>query len=471
MTPCIRFLVLISLLCANGVLYAGNVIIKGQITNWLAEHITFSTDDGWLEYNPIERTATLDKDGRFSVVLPVATGYAKITLEHGDQSSELYMKSGEAVQMTLDAKDFDKSIRYTGTGAITANFAAKYIVERGMSNQFGMDLQPFMTMEPQAYLAACRNRLQQEMTYLQQNKQALPDAFVQQWVAMLTYTMYYDWLIYPMYHKMVTKREPTEKIPMESYAVPAAIPMTFDDGLLHLAPYRNVVGSLFVNRTGMLDSVQALQYKKDDSSTILAKQLLPRQSREYYFAHRLYSGMKYTTVSKANIDYEAFRQLYPRSQYMPVINKAIKLKRMLGTGQQAPDFEFTTIEGKKMKLSDLKGKVVYLDFWASWCGPCMQEVPHAQKLEEHFSGRDVVFLNISLDEKAEAWKNAIKKKQIQGMHTRQDGGWKAPVAVQYGIQGIPAYFLIDKNGKIVTETTPRPSETEEVTALIEKALN
>jgi thiol-disulfide isomerase/thioredoxin len=270
---------------------------------------------------------------------------------------------------------------------------------------------------------------------------------------------------------MVTKKERTEKIPAESYAVPAAIPITFDDGLLHLAPYRNVVGSLFVNRTGLLDSVLKLQYQKDDSSALLAKQLLPKQSREYYFAHRLYSGMKYTTVSKANVDYEAFRQLYPRSQYMPVINKTIKLKRMLGTGQQAPDFDFTTIEGKKMKLSDLKGKVVYIDFWASWCGPCMQEVPHAQKLEEHFEGRDVVFLNISLDEKAEAWKSAIEKKQIKGLHTRQDGGWKAPVAVQYGIQGIPAYFLIDKDGRFITETTPRPSEADTMTALIEKALN
>ena len=84
---------LILLMCAHGVLYAGNVIVKGQISNRLAEQITFSTDDGWLEYTPIERTATLDKEGRFSVVLPVAAGYAKITLEHGDQSSELYLKS------------------------------------------------------------------------------------------------------------------------------------------------------------------------------------------------------------------------------------------------------------------------------------------------------------------------------------------------------------------------------------------
>ncbi len=123
-----------------------------------------------------------------------------------------------------------------------------------------------------------------------------------------------------------------------------------------------------------------------------------------------------------------------------------------------------------MKLSDLKGKVVYLDFWASWCGPCISELPAAKKVEDHFAGRDVVFLKVSIDEDETAWKNALEKRKIEGINTRLDGGWKAPVAKQYGVQGVPSYFLLDKKGKFITETTPRPSETEELIGLLEGAL-
>lgn len=463
-------LVVASLLLAINTLYAGNVVIKGKITNPLSDEISFSTYNGMLEYNTVERKAKLDKTGNFSVVFPLAFDYLKITIEHGEQSSELFLKSGDSVYMTLDAKDFDKTMHYTGKGAITANFAARHIVDHGISDHLGADVQPLMVQEPEAFLAASKELLQKELEYTESNKQGLPEPFVKKWNAMLAYTVYYDWLIYPLYHEMMTNKGTTGKIPQQNYQVPAAVPMVFDDDLLSVSAYRNVVGSLFVNRQRMLDSMQAATYEMNDSSSILAKQILPQKSREFYFAHRLYSGLKYATVSKSDSDYRAFRQMYPSSRYMPVIDDAMELKRKLGAGQPLLDFAFTTIDGKKMRLSDLKGKVVYIDFWASWCGPCMRELPAAKKVEEHFKGRDVVFLNISIDEEEAAWKNAIEKKQIEGIHTRVKGGWKAPIAVQYGIQSVPSYFLIDKNGRFITETTPRPSETDNLIALIEKAL-
>ncbi len=465
-----RIIFVILVLMTSGVLHAGTVTIKGRITNRLANEITFSTYDGSLEYNTIDRSAKLDKDGNFSTTLPLPADYVRINVQHGDQGTELFLSSGDDVYMTLDAADFDKSLHYSGKGATTANFAAKHILDRGMSMQFGADLMPLMTKEPKEFMAACKDLIQKEMDYLKDNNEGLPHLFIKTWIAMLTHTMYYDWLIYPPYHNMVVNKSNGKKIPALSYEVPAAVPMVFDDSLLSLSEYRNVVGSIFSGRAGRLDSLQALKYRADDSGSILAKQLLPEKSREYYFAYKLYSSMKYATVKKANSDYYAFKKMYPKSGYMPVINKAITLKRKLGAGQPAADFTFNTADGKKMKLSDLKGKVVYLDFWASWCGPCISELPAAKKVEDHFAGRDVVFLKVSIDEDETAWKNALEKRKIEGINTRLDGGWKAPVAKQYGVQGVPSYFLLDKKGKFITETTPRPSETEELIGLLEGAL-
>jgi len=451
--------------------YAGSVKIHGKITNRLADEITFSTYDGMLEYNAIERKAKLDKDGNFSVIFPITADYLDINLQHGDQASELFLRNGDDVTMSLDAKDFDKTMRYTGKGAATANFAAKHVLDMHMSQQFGADLQPLMAKGPQEFMTASRDMLQKELDYLQSNKQDLPEAFIKNWTAKLSYTMYYDWLIYPAYHQMMTKKEnPLQNIPKENYTVSASIPMAFDDSYLSISSYRNVVGSIFDNRTGGLDSVHAMRYRQNDSAAILAKRLLPAKSREFYFAYKLHSEMDYASVGKADSDYYAFKKMYPKSGYMPVLDRSVQLKRKLGAGQPAFDFAFTSLDGKKMKLSDLKGKVVLLDFWASWCGPCMQELPSTKKVEEHFKGRDVVFVNVSIDEDTAAWKKAIEKKQIEGINICQPGGWKSPVAVKYGVQGVPSYFLIDKNGRFVTETTPRPSDTDKLIGLIEQAL-
>lgn len=451
--------------------HAGNVTIKGKITHPLSGEITFSAYDGRLEYNQTERTVALDKSGNFSVSFPVTTNYMDITIQHGDQASEVMLRDGDAVTMSLDAADFDKSMRYTGKGAVVANFVARHVLDRGMTPNFSGDMQPLMAKEPQAFMSESKAKLQEEMDYLEQHQQGLPEDFIRSWKAKLTYSMYYNWLIYPVFHEMMKGGQaPSVKVPRESYIVPASIPMDFNDDLLSIPSYRNVVGSIFDNRSGGLDSAGSVLYKNADSAAILARQFLPEKSREFYFAYRLYSGMKYATVGKSDSGYKSFRKMYPSSSYLAVIEKAINLKRKLGAGQPAIDMAFTTLEGKKMKLSDLKGKVVYIDFWASWCGPCMAELPAAKKIKEHFKGRDVAFLYVSIDEDEASWKNAIDKKKIEGIHTFEPGGWKSRLAMEYGIKSVPSYFLVDKAGKFVTEVTPRPSDTEELIKLIEGAL-
>src|SRR5690606_38180730 len=99
-------------------------------------------------------------------------------------------------------------------------------------------------------------------------------------------------------------------------------------------------------------------------------------------------------------------------------------------------------------LSDLKGKVVYIDFWASWCKPCLEQVPHAKTLKEELEGKDVVFLYISIDTDTSSWKKMIELKQINGLHGIVYGGFSSVPMKLYQINGIPQYFIIGKDGKI-----------------------
>lgn len=121
----------------------------------------------------------------------------------------------------------------------------------------------------------------------------------------------------------------------------------------------------------------------------------------------------------------------------------------VAVGTMAPDFGLQTPDGKTVNLSDYKGKIVLVDFWASWCKPCRAENPNVVKMYNKFKGKNFDILGVSLDQDKNAWMAAIEKDQLTWKHISDLQGWDSPVAGLYGVQGIPATFLIDATGKVI----------------------
>ena len=138
---------------------------------------------------------------------------------------------------------------------------------------------------------------------------------------------------------------------------------------------------------------------------------------------------------------------------------------VLQPGQSAPDFTLSDPDGQPVSLSQFKGKVILMDFWASWCGPCIGDLGTLRKIKEQVAGQSVVFLNVSLDANEGAWKRAIAKHQIQGVHVRSDGA----VTQAYNVFDIPRYYLVDPQGLIV-EDRLRVFDVGKVVAKIEENL-
>lgn len=128
----------------------------------------------------------------------------------------------------------------------------------------------------------------------------------------------------------------------------------------------------------------------------------------------------------------------------------------------SPSFDYVNYAGGKTKLEDLKGKYVYIDVWATWCGPCRAEIPYLKKIEEKYHGKNISFVSISVDveKDAEKWRNFVKEKELGGIQLFADNNWNSKFIKDYGVNSIPRFILIDPSGKVVSADAARPSSAQ-----------
>lgn len=150
-------------------------------------------------------------------------------------------------------------------------------------------------------------------------------------------------------------------------------------------------------------------------------------------------------------------------------NESLAIRKLDGT--QAPSFEYENHKGGKTKLEDLRGKFVYIDVWATWCGPCRAEIPYLKEVEEKFQHKNIEFVSISIDERKdyEKWKTFVTEKQLGGIQLFADNDWNSEFVKELGITGIPRFILLDPKGFILNANADRPSSSK-LTALLSELL-
>lgn len=192
-----------------------------------------------------------------------------------------------------------------------------------------------------------------------------------------------------------------------------------------------------------------LQDPTSPYNIILSMSLVPSTGFDYWNPENLIVFQKVAS---------AFQEKYGDT---PTCNSFISQYAQIEAGYQqyqniqngtitAPNFTLTTPGGKPISLADFKGKVVLIDFWASWCGPCRKESPNLVKLYQTYKGKDFVILSVSLDDDKNAWLNAIEKDGlIWTTHGSDLKGWETPLTSLYGFESIPHTVLVNQNGMIV----------------------
>jgi len=172
--------------------------------------------------------------------------------------------------------------------------------------------------------------------------------------------------------------------------------------------------------------------------------------------------------SYANLDSTLYASVKQQNdQLVTYFNNAYAQNQIMGKGKPSPAFEnYIDIKGGKKSLSDFKGKYVYIDVWATWCGPCIQQIPYLQQMEKEYHNKNIAFVSISTDESRrnggsweaaeKKWRDFVKNRNMSGVQLWSGQDYSFQQA--YQITGIPRFILIDTEGKIVDANAPRPSD-------------
>ncbi|RAJ01515.1 thiol-disulfide isomerase/thioredoxin [Chitinophaga skermanii] len=174
----------------------------------------------------------------------------------------------------------------------------------------------------------------------------------------------------------------------------------------------------------------------------------------------LNSITRYKTYEELATAVEPVKGLLKTKNQIDAYNEVERSLRSFKKGTAGYNFKYPDTNGKEVAFSDLKGKVVVVDVWATWCGPCKKEIPFLKELEKEMEGKDVTFVGVSVDEAKDKqkWIDFVKKEELAGIQIFATG-W-SEITKFYNITGIPRFMVFDKKGNVVSIDSPRPSSPD-----------
>lgn len=418
---------------------ADAAVVKVKVTNQAGDKVEL------VFSNKEKKEITVDANGNGSIEL---NGFEPqyVTVEHGRGSRNLYLDPKKDLTMSFDGKTMWKNISFEGPGAQINNYLNDGKLKGLSFNDAGLEEAAYMHKSDSLY-----------NVNIQVMKAAkLPADFIKLEKERLKYFSYAGFPLYPVYYPYVTKKEAFKA--SEAYYKRLKELTTLDANLLNLTEYKefltNAISSLGLNgeKVDASDKLVKcqLQYINDNVQDPVLKEYLTNFSVVNY--------VKSNGIDNADFAIADFNKNVKDTKKIEAFNKLCDKWRKIVSGQPSPVFEGENMEGKMVSLADLKGKFVYIDVWATWCGPCRGEIPHLKKLEEKYHGKDIEFVSLSCDQDKEAWKKMVTKDELKGVQLHI--GNKAAFMDDYMITGIPRFILLDKDGKIISANMSRPSNAE-----------
>lgn len=424
-------------------------IIEGTFTNATTKEALFwghLKAPGLLE---------LDANSSFIDTLDIdADGYFIISVEMDD--FPLFIKKGSATSFTVDLESAKPSLQITGGSQDIVDYLAKK--RRKVFGTYN-NVPEFYGKEP----AAFKQQIDSVVTSLKSDLSNLTaDAsfktLEEQSLKMDEISFYNQ---YPRYYKYTHK--------LDVFEAPAA----FKDMFNNLDKDNEMYASNFLTYRGMItDEVMNDAYEKGGDDRLIEEIIeILKEKKSPSLRDNIIQSAMHQFIPKGNSVKikDEFLHLASTDETKKVLQDRFDKTENLMKGKSSPTFNYENFKGGNTKLEDYKGKYVYIDVWATWCAPCIAEIPSLKELEHDYEDKNIEFVSISLDDKEayKNWRKMVTDKALGGSQLIADNDFESKFVKDYAIRSIPRFILLDPEGNIVSADAPRPSN-EKLTATFSK---
>lgn len=448
-----KLIIILFILFVNTPLFAksGKIILTGQIKNHTETAIAINHID-----NKKMASAELDVNGNFSISTEMEEGY--YLLNYGRNTTYLYLYPNDNLNLTFDANHFETTLAYSGMGSERNNYLAqKSVIEAELTQ----DLEAFYKVDEATYLSnieRVKNTLSASLdqydveTYFK--KEEIKSLEYARLLRIQNYSSNYKFYIGETITPSADFYKPIQDLDVNDTKVYKTQPY-----------YRYIVNSVWSDRIEAASGVDAML---DVFRKVPSKELATSLVNGFY--------SEISTNKERSKDYlDLIKRITKQERFIEAAEKRYAealMAKALQEGDISPDFSYESLDGSNVSLSDLKGNYVYIDVWATWCSPCIKQVPYLKELEKRYHDKKIVFVSISVD-KADfknAWKQMIADKQLGGLQLFADNSFDSDFMDAYAVNSIPRFILIDPEGKILDPAAPQPSFAKTKT-LLDSLLN
>jgi len=402
------------------------------------------------------RIIPLAKDGSFSDTITAGTGFYSFR-GHGGMNVVFYLTNGGEYNLTANGADVAKlrgTAKLTGTNPNASNYLfTKY---KNISRLRG-DYAEFNKLNESDFIAT-QKKLNESYISRLDSFPNIPKEFAEFEREELHYYHLLTLINYESLHQRYAE-QPDFKVSADVLKELEGVNYVNEDAYKLRGSYTKLVEKHFKNKADEL-------VENDGVDKYLAKLKVFGEIPNDFIKNSL-------IISSANRDisytdnmeayYNAYLLVSTSKKNDESITKKYEALKKLSRGQVSPIFtDYVNHAGGTSSLNDFKGKYVYVDIWATWCGPCLAEVPSLQKVEKQYHGKNIEFVSISIDvdSKRDSWRKMVTDKGLGGVQLIADKNWKSDFVAAYQISGIPRFILIDPKGNIVSSNAPRPSDSK-----------
>jgi thiol-disulfide isomerase/thioredoxin len=392
------------------------------------------------------------KEGNFKIEIDLKRGY--YTLSIGNNNTTIYLNSKDNLTISADIKDFTNTLKFKGKGSERNNFL---INKLRLNIKKKKNLKDFYVENESLYIRNVQNLIKDHRMNLY--KEGIESFFVDDESKNLGYSFLFSIYNYEHFQKFYFEREVTPT----NMLLNMTRNFDFNDPKLYerFPYYRYLTQSRWKKEIDNQDSYleMNIQFYKIKSEAL----------KDEVFQSFFYSISK--NVAKAEDYFNLIQNNTQNSKLISLAKKQLKAVSKTTVGTKSPSFTYNDVNGKEYRLSDFKGKLVYIDVWATWCAPCIAQIPALKKLEQEYKDKDVVFVSISVDREKdfEKWKTLVSEKDLSGIHLFADKSFDSKFIKSFAISTIPTFILLDKKGKILERRTSKPS-TDNVREKLNKYL-